>query len=134
MLARTGNDSGVGPSGGEMVFRNLLDRFLYVRPRTKEFVIGHPLLFLGIGMLQRFRRIQASPHIETYPPGAFSGWIVLALMLGAIGQTSVVNTLCHLHIPVVLSLARAVEGLVIGCIIGVGLWVAVRGMLPLKEA
>jgi len=28
MIARTGNDTGVGPSGGEIVFRNLLDRYL----------------------------------------------------------------------------------------------------------
>lgn len=49
MLARTGNDTGAGPSGGEMVFRNLLDRFLYVRPRTKEFLIGHPILILESG-------------------------------------------------------------------------------------
>jgi hypothetical protein len=123
MLARTGNDTGVGPSGGEMIFRNLLDRFLYVRPRTKEFLIGHPILILAIGMLMRFRSAQKT---EAGAPNWLAGWTVLALMLGAIGQTSVVNTLCHLHIPVTLSLARAVEGLVLGCIIGVGLWLAVR--------
>ena len=43
LLARTGNDPGVGVSGTELTLRNLLDRFL-VRPRTKEFLIGHPAL------------------------------------------------------------------------------------------
>ncbi len=54
-------------------------------------------------------------------------------MLGAIGQTSMVNTLSHLHIPVVLSLARNVEGLVLGSIIGIGLWAALSRALPGKE-
>ena len=58
----------------------------------------------------------------------------MALMLGAIGQTSVVNTLCHLHIPVALSLGRVIEGLVLGCIIGFGIWVAMESSLKRKEA
>lgn len=129
MLARTGNDSGVGPSGGEMIFRNLLDRFLYVRPRTKEFLIGNPFLIVGIGMLANALKS------DTYTKRpAFAGWTVLILMIGAIGQTSIVNTLCHLHIPVLLSLARDVEGLALGCIIGVVVWIAIQRPVLRTEA
>ena len=131
MLARTGNDTGVGPSGGEMVFRNVLDRVLFVRPRTKEFLIGHPIMMIGIGLL--VRRL-SRPSSEEQPRDLGAGWTVLALMLGAIGQTSIVNTLCHLHIPVVLSFARIAEGLVLGSIIGIGSWVVISRALPAKEA
>jgi len=129
MWLRTGNDSGVGPSGGEMVFRNQLDRWLYVRPRTKEFLVGHPFLIVAIGMLAR----AVQPDTAAKRP-AFACWIVLMLMIGAIGQTSIVNTLCHLHIPVVLSLARDVEGLVLGCIIGVVVWVVIKRPILRTEA
>jgi len=126
MIARTGNDTGVGASGGEMVFRNFLDRFLFVRPRTKEFLIGHPLLVIGIGMLAYLnRRPQKTPLL--------GGWVALLLMVGSMGQTSIVNTLTHLHIPVVLSLARIGLGAVLGCIIGVGLWTIVSKLLPQGE-
>lgn len=132
MLERTGNDTGVGPSGGEMVFRNLLDRFLYVRPRTKEFLIGHPILVIAIGMLSRYQPWRRST--EERDQNRMNGWTILALTLGAIGQTSVVNTFCHLHVPVLLSFSRAIEGLVLGCIIGVGLWVVLDRALPGTEA
>jgi hypothetical protein len=126
MIARTGNDTGAGASGGEMVFRNLLDRYLYVRPRTKEFMIGHPLLIVGIGMLS---------YITRHPSkvATWGGWTALVLMVGSMGQTSVVNTLTHVHIPVTLSLARIALGAVIGCIIGLGLWALASRLLPKGE-
>jgi len=126
MIARTGNDSGVGASGGEMVFRNLLDRFLFVRPRTKEFMIGHPLLVLGIGMLAYLNRAPKKTPL-------LGGWVALLIMVGSMGQTSIVNTLTHLHIPVVLSLARIGIGAVLGCIIGLGLWTIASRLLPRGE-
>lgn len=111
MLSRTGNDNPAGVSGLELAFRDLLDRVLFVRPRTKEFLIGHPALFLGAAMLAQFRAEK--------PPGqGYAGWTALALMLGAIGSTSIVNTLCHLHTPVALSLARVLLGVTVGCILG----------------
>jgi hypothetical protein len=123
MLARTGNDGGVGASDSELQFRGMLDTLMYVRPRTKEFMVGHPILYVGIGLLfwLRSNRIDA----ERWAP-----WVVLALMVGSIGQTSVVNTLCHLHIPVALSLARITIGLVLGCIIGIGIWLFVTTFTP----
>ncbi|HWD40195.1 MAG TPA: DUF5693 family protein [Fimbriimonas sp.] len=131
LIARTGNDTGLGPSGGEMVFRNLLDRFLYVRPRTKEFLIGHPFLVFGLGMLARLLRLRRNGP-GSYP--VLAGWTILALMMGAIGQTSIVNTMCHIHIPFTLSIARVLEGLVLGCIIGFGVWAAFGRFVPGREA
>ena len=126
LVMRSGNDTGAGASGGEILFRNLLDRFLYVRPRTKEFMIGHPALVVGIGMLL---------HLGRYPElrGKLGGWTALLLMLGAVGQTGIVNTLWHLHIPVMLSLTRIGIGAALGCMIGLGIWAIVRPRLPRPE-
>lgn len=127
LVARSGNDTGAGASGLEIVFRNLLDRFLYVRPRTKEFMIGHPALVVGIGLLMTIAR---RPELRA----RLGGWTALLLMLGAVGQTGIVNTLWHLHIPVTLSLARIGIGAVLGCMIGLGLWAIVSRFIPKGEA
>ena len=126
LVARSGNDTGAGASGLEIVFRNLLDRFLYVRPRTKEFMIGHPALVVGIGMLGVITR---RPSLRA----KLGGWTALLLMLGSVGQTGIVNTLWHLHIPVGLSLARIGIGAVLGCIIGWALWAVVSRAIPKGE-
>jgi len=126
MLARTGNDSGVGASGPEMLLRSALDRYAYVRPRTKEFLVGHPLLVVALGLYLRQRR-------AAMPNPVRGGWIALGLLLGAVGQTSVVNTLCHLHIPVALSLARIGIGLFLGASFGFVAW-AIVGRLDRTSA
>lgn len=102
LLARTGNDPGVGVSGTELSLRNLLDRYL-VRPRTKEFLIGHPaLLFVLMVSARRARH-----------------WIFVPLaVVGAIGQVSLVNSFCHLHTPLLLTVARTFNGLWLGVLIG----------------
>ena len=161
MLARTGNDGGVGASGGEMAMRGLLDRYAFVRPRTKEFLVGHPIMIVALGLYLRYRRTSGSPSFrsgerkgrgdgasgvpmnpETRSPQpplspererglpAGGGWIALLLLLGAVGQTSVVNTLCHLHIPVALSLARIAIGLALGAAFGFVAWAVVVRVAP----
>lgn len=119
MASRTGNDGPAGVSGLELKLRSLLDQLLYVRPRTKEFLIGHPALVLGVGLLMR-RAV--SP-----------GWLAIAMMVGAIGATSVVNTMCHLHTPVSVSLARILVGIVVGGIIGAIGWGVLGRLLPQRS-
>jgi hypothetical protein len=103
VLARSGNDSGVGVSGFELKSRAILDQWMIARPRTKEFAFGVPcLLFAMVAAAQRRRTL------------------ALALLLGAaIGQTDVLNTYCHAHTPVLLSLLRTFNGLWLGVLIGV---------------
>ena len=125
MASRTGNDNPAAVSGFELKLRSMLDALLFVRPRTKEFLIGHPFLIVGIGLL--LRRHKGLPTWN-------SGWIVLLLTLGAIGQTSIVNTLCHFHTTLTLSLARIGVGLIAGCILGAILWAGVQRMQPGSES
>lgn len=122
MIARTGNDSPTGVSGTELAFRNILDQILPVRPRTKEFLIGHPALLIGLGLLAYIKDNKERM-------ARLGSWTTLALMVGAMGQTSIVNTLCHLHTPVYLSLMRIAEGVVLGSIIGLVLWMIVKRLV-----
>lgn len=109
MLLRTGNESPEAVSGFELRLRALMDAVLFARPRTKEFLLGHPALLIGLFLHRR-------------APGSGSGWAVLAMAAGAIGQTSIVNTLCHLHTPLSQGLARIGTGLAFGILIGLGAW------------
>lgn len=122
MASRTGNDGPAGVSGIEIAFRSLLEQIMVVRPRTKEFLIGHPVMIIAIGLLVRHRMSGMNK----------GGWIALLLIVGAIGQTSMVNTMCHLHTPLTVSLIRIGVGLVLGGIIGAVSW-AIIGRMPARS-
>ncbi len=111
VLMRTGNEPGVGVSSLEMRMRALLEQYLLARPRTKEFLLGHPALFLALAL--------SSAGI------ARAAWVPL-LLIGVIGQASVVNTLCHIHTPLALSLPRILLGWALGVIIGTLVYLAIR--------
>jgi hypothetical protein len=113
LVLRTGNDPGVGVSPLELKFRSLLDQVL-VRPRTKEFLFGHPALILAVAL---------------WALGRGRTWIVPLLFVGAIGQESLVNSFCHLHTPIALTLARTWNSLWLGSLIGL----AVIAVLPLGK-
>lgn len=119
MMMRTGNDNPNTVSGGELAFRGILEQLLPVRPRTKEFLLGFPALTFGLFIL----------HAAKYDAknlGKFSGWVSLCIMLGAVGLTDSVNTLCHLHTPVMVSFLRDIIGLVVGATIGLAAWLVLR--------
>jgi hypothetical protein len=120
MLAlRSGNEAPTAVSSLELQIRAALDNFLFVRPRSKEVAFGHPALVLGLCLL-------------AYRPN-LRGWASLLLLAGMVGQTSIVNTLCHAHTPVLLSLARIGVGLALGGIIGLFFWLVVRRWMPAQE-
>ncbi len=101
-VARTGNEPGVGVSGIEMRFRALLDAILPIRPRTKEFLLGHPAFVLAVGLAMLGRR----------------RWASVLAVIGVVGQVSILNTFCHIHTPLTLSAMRVIVGLVLGGLIG----------------
>ncbi len=108
VMIRSGNAAAEWKPAWEQPVRNTLERWLIARPRFKEFLFGHPLLILG---LSRFR-------IDP------SGWLPRALIiLGFVGQISIMNTFCHLHSPLAMELWRTANGLVFGLLIG---WIVVK--------
>lgn len=122
-LSRTGNEGSA--SSLELVFRNLLENTLGVRPRNKEFLFAYPLLILGIYLC--LRRQMAGLYL---------------MILGAVGQASAIGTFTHLHTPLHISFIRVVLGAGLGAIAGLLLilaWnLAVRGwnkwVIPLSKS
>ncbi len=102
ILARSGNDSGVAVSPLEMKARALLDHILPVRPRTKEFLVGHPAWVLALALHKRGRTKLAVP----------------VFIVAAIGQVSLLNTFCHIHTPLIISAWRGGLGVLIGATLG----------------
>ena len=109
-VARSGNDPGVGVSASELKIRALLDKYLYVRPRTKEFGLGHPALLIGLAAAASRR---------------FPAWVLPLLVIGSIGQSSLLDTFCHLHTPLLVSALRGLIGWVLGGIFGALVWLAI---------
>lgn len=87
----------------EAGFRRILGIIMLVRPRTKEFLIGYPVLFftltyLGTVISYRYR------------------WIFYTI--ATVAPISMLNTFCHFHAPIWLSVLRSINGLVLGLLIG----------------
>ncbi len=112
-MMRSGNDA-VTVSDLERSFRSFLDQLLVVRPRTKEFMFAHPLMLLVL---------YYGYNKKLWP----------LVILGGIGQVSLVNTFAHLHTPIWVSLWRTANGLILGILLGLVLIVVVRYIEKLVE-
>ncbi len=95
-LRRTGN-FGIPVSHWEIAVREGLEQLLVARPRTKEFLIGHPALILALSRTRSWHWL----------------WVP-----GIIGQLSIVNTFSHLHTPLLITCLRTVNGIVLGAAAG----------------
>jgi hypothetical protein len=89
--------------GWEIGFRDMLERILWVRPRTKEFLVGYPCLIVYYIVERR-------------------GWAARyreALRLGAsMAFASAVNSFCHFHTLLPLTVMRVVNGWCLGIAVG----------------
>ncbi|MGH7748477.1 MAG: DUF5693 family protein, partial [Candidatus Dormibacteria bacterium] len=101
-ISRSGNASEIAPSAFELSLRHGLTALLGVRPRTKEFLVGFPLMMLLPALPLVYRRAV--------------GWL-FALGI-AIGTADIIDTFSHLHTPLLVSLIRLLNGAVLGCVIG----------------
>jgi hypothetical protein len=98
-ITRTGN-SGTA-SAAELAIRQWLEDTLYIRPRTKEFLIGFPIFVTALYAMNINRKLGS-----------------ILLIPGVIGFLSIMNTFTHLHIPVAVSLLRTAYSVVLGFIVG----------------
>lgn len=119
-VMRSGHGTSLDAGGAELRLREGLENFFGVRPRFKEFAIGHPLLWLGVYIRSRFPE---RPHF--YRP---------LLLIGFIGPISIINTFCHAHIPLSVSLLRTWHGIWLGGLIGGFLISLSKAVLPAKAA
>lgn len=104
-ILRTGN-FGLPVPQWEVSAREFLENFLGARPRTKEFLIGHPALYLVF----KDREPKKS-------------WL---LPVAVVGQISLINTFTHTHTPLQVSLLRTFYGLVFGYLLG---WLIAKAVL-----
>jgi hypothetical protein len=96
VLLRSGNDSPLEILSVETWFRGSLEDWFALRPRTKE-LIGHPLMVL---------------FLLSFP---WRTRLTLLFGLGALlGQVSILNTFCHLHTPLMVTVIRVLLGLGLG--------------------
>ena len=113
-VARSGHTMGMPVSATELKFRAFLEQAMYARPRTKEFMIGHPAFLLAV--MAWFRK---------WPTMV----LFVLVLVATIGQGSMVETFAHMRSPVFMSFARGIGGLVLGagvgavCMIFVDLWI-----------
>jgi len=100
-VARSGNFVLPVPAF-EKHIRNLLEAVLFIRPRTKEFLVGYPFLFLS----------------AVYYLRGGTKWLWVLAAVGTIAPVSVINTFSHIHTPLIISMMRTVNGMVLGLIFG----------------
>jgi hypothetical protein len=101
MLARSDNFVIPVPAL-EKQLRGWLEVLFYARPRTKEFLIAYPALLLAFTLFSR---------------GAWRHWFWLIVAIGTLAPVSVMNTFSHAHTPLLISLLRTFNGLVIGLVV-----------------
>ncbi|MCM3128315.1 DUF5693 family protein [Paenibacillus sp. MER 78] len=97
-MTRTGNAGTVLPFEAQL--RTFLENTFGVRPRNKEFLLGHPMFVAGAFIALKYRHG------------------IYLLIIAAIAQLSMVGTFAHIHTPVHLSLIRGLIGLGLGLIVG----------------
>lgn len=99
-LSRTGNSGSA--SGIEKTFRTLLENTVGVRPRFKEFLLGHPIFIAAVFVALKYRHA------------------VYVMIIASIGQLSMVDTFAHIHTPIWISLVRDLLGMGLGIIVALG--------------
>lgn len=113
MALRSGNVSNV--PGWEVAFRDFIENLLVVRPRTKEFMIGYPALVL---------------YWFTVRKGLIPYYREVLRLAAALAFCSAVNTFCHFHTPLYLSVIRTLNGWWLGLLIGAVCAAALGLLLP----
>ena len=87
----------------ETVMRESLEHLLIARPRTREVLVGYPSLLLW-GFLAR--------------NGYFARYREIFRIGAVLGFSSVINSFCHFHTPMMLILLREFNGLWTGLLAG----------------
>jgi hypothetical protein len=101
LLARSGN-FGLPLLGIEERLRTVLEDLLVARPRTKEYLIGHPALVLA----------------GTAVALGWRAWVLPLAAVAAVGQGGIVNSFSHIHTPLLYTVWRTVNALWLGGVIG----------------
>lgn len=108
-IIRSGNYLTVDTGSSEQNARQWLETVFSVRPRTKEILVGYPFLMAAL--------LIGPTHL-------LNRWRWALLCVGSVAFISVLNSFCHIHSPVELSLYRGVLGIGIGFLVSVAMIIA----------
>ena len=101
MIIRTGNFIVLPTLYLESKFRLFFEETFFVRPRTKEFLIGYPFLLLSFMYVDsKISRL----------------WLWFFNIIGSVALISFVNSFCHLNTPLQVSIYRSVLGIFLGIV------------------
>lgn len=117
LVMRSGNQPDVDVSSVETHLRGSLTALLGARPRFKEFLVAFPLLVLLPALVPAHRRAL--------------GWLIV--LAAGLGVADVIDTFSHIHTPLIMSVLRLFNALVVGGLIGLvlqALYRRVRAALP----
>lgn len=106
-LLRSGNFA-IGVLDSEKLARGFLENLMMVRPRTKEFLVGYPVLLLGAAYYLKGGR----------------KWLWPFMLIATVGTVSTLNTFCHIHSPLLISLLRSAYGVILGIAFGLLVYLA----------
>lgn len=101
-IGRTGNEPLLPASAWEMQLRKVLEDLFVYRPRFKEFAIGHPFMLFALYYVLKGRKKLVLP----------------LLILGSIGQLTLINTFSHIHTPLEASFIRGALAVMLGILGG----------------
>lgn len=116
LILRSGNNLITSVSSAELIIRNFLEKYLVARPRTKE-LIAFPILML-IGILSNYKHKQLA---------------FLAMIIGMIGIEGVVNSFCHIRMPILITTISSIYSLIFGIIIGTIMMVIIYKAIDSKS-
>lgn len=110
-LTRSGNFPLLPAGSLESMMRGVLERVLFMRPRTKEFLIGYPALWL----------------LSVFPLSAFRpAYQVLLWLAVAVGFTTFLNSFSHLHTPFLFVLLRFGNAMALSIAVFFVYWVVIK--------
>lgn len=110
-LGRTGNSFFIDIPVFDRWLREAFESFLPVRPRTKEVLIGHPVLIVSLYVYARSR--------------GRCLYALAGVLAGTVGLISIVNSFAHLHTPIATTLTRVLLGAALSLPVAMcGIWLA----------
>lgn len=101
IVLRSGNTMTSSASSLELMFRNFLEKYLVARPRTKELVAFPILMFI--------------PYLATFKNKEFCFFAMGASMIGI---ENIINSFCHIRMPVLITSLSTIYSLIFAIIIG----------------
>lgn len=101
IVMRSGNTLMTTASSFELAFRNFLEKYLVARPRTKE-LIAFPVLMFVV-------------YLATKKQKEFG---FLSMAVAMIGIENVINSFCHIRMPILVTGLSTIYSLIFAIVIG----------------